>query len=99
MSKVIEKISLATAGTGAMMLAGSKLLAAYGFGQAGIIAASKAAIAQAAVGNLASGSTISILQSAGAKGIIAIVGANGLILICAGGTLYGGYKIYKYYKH
>ena len=99
MSKVIEKISLATAGSGSMMLAVSKLLAAYGFGQAGIIAASKAAIAQAAVGNLASGSTISILQSAGAKGIIAIVGANGVILICAGGTLYGGYKIYKYYKH
>jgi len=49
-------------------------LTAYGFGQAGIVAGSKAALLQAGIGNV-SGSTFSVLKSAAAKGIITFVGA------------------------
>lgn len=72
-------------------------LTKYGFGKAGIMAASKAALAHSAVGNVASGSLFSVLQSAGAKGIITLVGANGVTLVLVGGAAYGGYKIYKHY--
>lgn len=93
MPDTADKVVIGTSTTGAIITTGCGTLKALGFKAAGIAAKSVAAGMQAGMGNVAAGSTFSILQSAGASGLLT-VGLVGGGVIVAGGLTYWGVKSY-----
>lgn len=76
--------------------AGSKfILHKIGFTTAGVAAESLAAAYQASIGNVAANSLFASLQSMGALGT-GVLGSALVPVAIIGGTVGGGYVIYKY---
>ena len=72
-------------------------MTAAGFSTSGIAAGSAAAVLQVSIGNVAAGSAFAVAQCLGATGVIATLGVVGGACLLAVGTVYGGYKAYKFY--
>jgi hypothetical protein len=87
-----EMIAVVGTAVGAI-LATSATIKAIGFGSAGIEAGSKAAVLQAGIGNVASGSWFATLTSIGMTSTLPISIATGGI-VCLG---YGILKVSKYF--
>ncbi|KAI5900242.1 uncharacterized protein SCHCODRAFT_01168136 [Schizophyllum commune H4-8] len=80
-----------------MPILGPAMLGVIGFGSAGIVAGSLAALIQASIGNVAAGSVFAALQAAGATGTIPAAGVHiaGVVGTAATG---GGKMAYDFAK-
>jgi hypothetical protein len=96
MGDKIKKITIFVTKVGGVMVLVSKSTSALGFTSVGILGGSKAALIQAAIGNVAPGSAFAVAQSLGASGVVSTIGTVGGVLIVSGATVYGGYKLIEY---
>ncbi len=89
MKNILKKMGIALTGSGIATTLSSIAATVAGFTSEGILLNSTAATWQSSIGSVASGSFFATLQSAGAKGTIAVVGISGGIVAVAGaGLLY-----------
>lgn len=93
----LDKAIIATSAVSGVATVSSVALTGIGFTTSGIVAGSAAAGMQAAIGNVATASLFATVQSLGATGVIATVGVTGGIGLGVG-AVYGGFKLWKYYK-